>query len=332
MSSYNDFLETIEIDEKDLKNQQKRNINDKSKNQNYKSKASKQNNIKKTQEKSNKTQNTYAKKNKSENTSTNKVVEDRDRQLQNKIVKNSQITKSNIKNQRKNSKTQDLKKQNLKNNDTKRKKNSNKSNLKPKEQNNVGENYNNKKNVIDDPTSRVSKNRISVEQKTALARKNLNNERIHLKKKKIADKEVLENVQRFTINQDEYAEKILGTVQEKRTKMIYLKDSKKHSKTPIGVAFLGLYAFFLCVIMMYAFSRVGSLKVELKSLNSELSDLNEENSQLDIQLATAYNIDNIRERAENELYMSKPEDYQTIYISVVPENYVEYEVGAEDGE
>ncbi len=170
--------------------------------------------------------------------------------------------------------------------------------------------------------------------KNALTRERLQKENIHLRQKKIrnskSDKTKESDQIHLTMSKTEYNQKVLGTIRENSTKFILFKDSTKLAKVPKGVAFLGVYAFILSAIMLYYFSQVAVVKMELSKVNEEYFKLNEVNAQLNIKLATAYNIDNIRQRAENELYMSKPEPHQIMYISVVPENFVEYEIDTEE--
>ncbi len=151
----------------------------------------------------------------------------------------------------------------------------------------------------------------------------------NLAKTKIGD-DLDNKVYKFAISKKEYKAKVIGTKRQDSTKYVYMHDDKKRIKVPPVVALLGMYGFVLSVVMIYYFSRVGVVKGELREINNEYSKLSEENVQLNINLATAYNIDNIRQRAENELYMSKPEAHQIIYISVEPENYAEYEMGSEN--
>ncbi len=162
----------------------------------------------------------------------------------------------------------------------------------------------------------------------------LQKQKVHLRQKKVVDQftkdKALVEKQTFSISKDEYDKKVMGTIRQQSTKMIFLKDGQKLAKVPKSVIFLGLYAFALSVVMLLSFSRVGTLKMELRNYNDKFKGLNEVNAQLNIKLATAYNIDNIRQRAENELYMSKPEAHQIMYITVVPENYVEYEMESDN--
>ncbi len=186
--------------------------------------------------------------------------------------------------------------------------------------------------------AKLKKANISSLKKTRpnLTSKRLKDEHVHLRQKKVTsqldkDKALVEKLT-FKISKEEYDDKILGTIHQHQTqtRMIFLKDGEKLSKVPKSVAFLGAYAFLLSVVMIYSFSRVGTVKMDLRKVNAQFNELNEVNAQLNIKLATAYNIDNIRQRAENELYMSKPEAHQIMYITVVPENYVEYEIGSDD--
>ncbi len=174
-----------------------------------------------------------------------------------------------------------------------------------------------------------------VDRNQALTRDRLKNEHIHLRQKKMGNTKGGTDAKRndqvhLTMSKKEYDQKVLGTIRENSTKFILFKDSTRLAKAPKGVVFLGFYVFIMSAIMLYYFSQVAIIKMELSSVNEEYSKLNEVNAQLNIKLATAYNIDNIRQRAENELYMSKPEPHQIMYISVVPENFVEYEMGSGD--
>ncbi len=170
---------------------------------------------------------------------------------------------------------------------------------------------------------------------SALSKDKLRHEQIHLRRKKIINAKSKDNVNssnqvHLTMSKKEYDQKVLGTIRENSTRFILFRDSTRLARAPKGVAFLGFYTFVLAAIMLYFFSQVAVAKMELSKVNDEYAKLNEVNAQLNIKLATAYNIDNIRQRAENELYMSKPEPHQIMYITVVPENFVEYEMDTEE--
>ncbi len=181
----------------------------------------------------------------------------------------------------------------------------------------------------------VSQAKVSrAEAKTNLTKERLIKEKVHLRQKKINDQlskdKALVEKHTFNISKEEYDKKILGSIRQQQTKMIFLRDGEKLAKVPKSVAFLGAYAFLLSIVMLVAFSVVGNKKMELRALNGQFNALNDVNAQLNIKLATAYNIDNIRTRAENELYMNKPETHQVMYITVIPENYVEYEMESDN--
>ncbi len=189
----------------------------------------------------------------------------------------------------------------------------------------------NKKQVnfrVQDASPRYSTKRNSTQ---VLTKERLRNEHIHLRQKKMRNAKSSDTSKnseqiQLTMSKKEYDQKVLGTIRENSTRFILFRDNTRLARVPKGVAFLGFYTFVLAAIMLLSFSQVAVVKMELGEVNNEYAKLNEINAQLNIKLATAYNIDNIRQRAENELYMSKPEPHQIMYISVVPENFVEYEI------
>ncbi len=195
-----------------------------------------------------------------------------------------------------------------------------------------------KSNIKSDVNRNVNKtaNRaVNPGKNNTLTREKLKNEHIHLRQKKIHNAKDIANLKdnekvHLTMSKTEYNQKVLGTIRENSTKFILFRDSTRLARVPKSVAFLGFYTFVLSAVMLYFFSQVAVAKMELSKVNGEYNKLNEVNAQLNIKLATAYNIDNIRQRAENELYMNKPESHQIIYISVVPENFVEYEMDTEE--
>ncbi len=317
MSSYNDFLSKIEVDEKalekDLQNR-KREIQRKKNNKSRKLQSEQKGKVNPKSQNRNTSVDTREKTLSSENNQRNR----RQGQKTKNIAENNEKIPSQKQQVRKNKEVRkNSQKISAQNRDSKV--NSQK----------IAEFSKVNKNPKTTKDTRKNKHIVSKEDVNHKVIKNLNkNTKIQLRQKKLEkqfdeDKKLVET-QTFTIEKDEYEKTVLGTIREQETKLIFLKDGDKLAKAPVSVAFLGAYAFLLSVIMIYTFSQVSTVKMELRKLNAEYSNLTEVNTQLEIKLATAYNIDNIRQRAENELYMNKPEAHQIMYITVVPENYAEY--------
>ncbi len=293
-NSYNNFLDNIVVDEKEIK----RDV--------HKRQAQKQR-AKKAQHKNINNQNSKPQNKNSKNTnSINREVGSGKRiNIENaKKPTNQHKQKSNTqnnKNYNSNAKSNDI---------SKSEKKYNKSKAQTKKENNKQNNNN---------QSNSKKNNKPIN-------------KIHLKQKKIGQTNTtnvygmeIREPKTFVMSKEDYDKKILGTVKNDGKKLIFLKDNTTSQKIPLSVILLGLYAFVLGAVMLFSFSRVSVVKMELRDVTNRYSKVHEVNTQLNIKLATAYNIDTIRQRAENELYMGKPESHQIIYINIVPENYVQYE-------
>ncbi len=326
MSSYNNFLSKIDVDEKELK----RDLQNREKERN----KGKVGNIK-----------ALGNSQSSNGTKPLKRIPTNDRTLGNKSTNKESIEPQKLNkntSQQPTNRAQQSRQNDNSNNERRRVRNlSAQDNIIQRElvdnvSNNNRQAVNSRLPVKNKPNNE-SINRVRVEKVRRtpnLSKERLVTEKIHLRQKKVneqltRDKALIEKLT-FNISKEEYDKKILGSIRQQQTKMIFLREGEKLAKVPKSVAFLGAYAFILSVVMLVAFSVVGNKKMELSTYNDKFNTLNEVNAQLNIKLATAYNIDNIRQRAEYELYMSKPETHQVMYITVVPENYVEYEMESDN--
>ncbi len=322
-SSYNNFLANIEVDEKDIKREMAKREIAKKRQQQYNDELSKvrpktkpidqklNRNIKNTNIKNTKLK-------KDEQPVSLKQGKDRVKQTNNRTsYKDTENINTNI-----NTKTT---------NQTQNKRNINNAPTNSPQWEEVDLRIDGKLLRHNSPQNKKLKTRNT----NASSEKKSMNDSKHLRQKKIRNAKNKDTAKdsdkiHLTMSKTEYNQKVLGTIRENSTKFIMFRDSTKLAKVPKDVAFLGLYAFILSAVMLYYFSQVAVVKMELSKVNGEYGKLNEVNAQLNIKLATAYNIDNIRQRAENELYMNKPEPHQIMYITVVPENFVEYEMDTEE--
>lgn len=92
-----------------------------------------------------------------------------------------------------------------------------------------------------------------------------------------------------------------------------------------NVLLVCLFAF----VVVFRYSAIVEKDHALTALKEERNAIADENKRLQVAIDSALNLENVERIAESELGMGKPEKYQTVYVTVQGDDYVEV---AEDTE
>lgn len=90
---------------------------------------------------------------------------------------------------------------------------------------------------------------------------------------------------------------------------------------------------FLCLVafaVLFRYSAIVERDHKLESLKEECSAITDENKRLQVEIDSVLNLDNVEQIAMNELGMAKPEKYQTVYVNIKGDDYVEMAEEAEE--
>ena len=97
----------------------------------------------------------------------------------------------------------------------------------------------------------------------------------------------------------------------KQEEPVKVKKPKKKSKNRL---LLGVIIFALALTMVYRFTAINALNLEVIKLKSELDEINTLNTQLKFAAESNVNLSEIEKYATDELGMQKLQNYQIEYI------------------
>ncbi len=74
--------------------------------------------------------------------------------------------------------------------------------------------------------------------------------------------------------------------------------------------------FSMCAVIMLRYAQISQMNYDNNKLSKEYTSIQNENTRLSLEIEKAMSLQSIRDIAENELSMHKPEKSQIVYISV----------------
>lgn len=95
---------------------------------------------------------------------------------------------------------------------------------------------------------------------------------------------------------------------------IQIKKANKSKKT--GMVLRVAIVFSLAMLVIFRYARITELGYEYNKYNDAYEEAKAENDRLNVEIEKSINLAKVRQVAENELNMSKPESYQIIPIEV----------------
>lgn len=115
------------------------------------------------------------------------------------------------------------------------------------------------------------------------------------------------------------AEKIENEVYDPYEENPVLKSKKiarNNRKIKTKITFSILIVFSLCALTMFKYAQISQLGYDNKKLEKQYTEIVNNNQLLSIEIQNAKSLKNIREVAENELHMHKPNKSQIVYVEV----------------
>lgn len=119
------------------------------------------------------------------------------------------------------------------------------------------------------------------------------------------------------------AEKIENQVYDPYEENAVLKSKKiarNNKKIKAKITFSILIVFSLCSLSMFKYAQISQLNYENNKLDKQYTDIQNNNQLLSIEIQNAKSLKNIREVAENNLHMHKPNKSQIVYVEVPKED------------
>lgn len=98
------------------------------------------------------------------------------------------------------------------------------------------------------------------------------------------------------------------------------KVARSNAKLKTKIIFYILIIFSMCATTMFRYAQTSQLNYESNKLSKQYVAIQNENELLSIKIQNAKSLSKIREVAENNLQMHKPEKSQIIYINVPKED------------
>jgi cell division protein FtsL len=119
------------------------------------------------------------------------------------------------------------------------------------------------------------------------------------------------------------AENIENDIYDPYEENVVLKSKKiarnnKKIKTKITLCILTIFS--LCALTMFKYAQISQLSYDNNKLNKQYIEIQNDNQLLSIEIQNAKSLKNIREVAENNLHMHKPNKSQIIYVEVPKED------------
>ncbi|OUQ59926.1 hypothetical protein B5E58_02225 [Tyzzerella sp. An114] len=113
--------------------------------------------------------------------------------------------------------------------------------------------------------------------------------------------------------------------QKKRERLLKEKEARaeriRNRIISFKFAVAVVFVFGCCILTMSSYARVVEKREQINNLKSELSVLQSENNALSAEIAEQTNLEVIEKEAIERLGMSKPQQYQTVYIDVPEQGY-----------
>lgn len=94
-----------------------------------------------------------------------------------------------------------------------------------------------------------------------------------------------------------------------------------YAQVPKAKLFLGVMTLsVMCFVMLYRFSILTDMNSKMGSMTSDFSGLRDQNRLLRVEIA-GVNLDNVKQIAEEQLGMHKPDKFQVVPVSVPKNDY-----------
>ncbi len=119
------------------------------------------------------------------------------------------------------------------------------------------------------------------------------------------------------------AENIDNDIYDPYEENVVLKSKKvarNNKKIKTKITFCILTIFSLCALTMFKYAQISQLSFDNNKLTKQYLEIQNNNQLLSIEIQNAKSLKNIREVAENNLHMHKPNKSQIIYVEVPKED------------
>lgn len=128
------------------------------------------------------------------------------------------------------------------------------------------------------------------------------------------------------------AEKLQYDVYEENTVLRKKKVQRSNNKEKIKMILTTVVLFCMCFVVMYRYAIITEMNYNVYKQNQKYNDIKNENSNLKVQIEKELNLNNIKEIAEKELGMQKPDRYQKSYVKVPKYDYTRVAEDYKNGE
>lgn len=113
---------------------------------------------------------------------------------------------------------------------------------------------------------------------------------------------------------------------KKKKKIQHKINSKYRFKVLLTILFL----FALCMVTMVRYAFITELNYKMEGYNKKYKVIREENSRLRVKNESNMDLESIKEIAENNLGMQKPESYQKVYVKVTKSDFTKVAKNVDD--
>ena len=118
------------------------------------------------------------------------------------------------------------------------------------------------------------------------------------------------------------AEKLKYDPYEENKVLKSKKVARNKSKIKLKIILSIFLIFGLCAVIMFKFAQISQMNYDNSKLEKQYEQLRNENARLSLDILEAMDLTKIRDIAENDLKMHKPEKSQIVYINVPREDKI----------
>lgn len=119
------------------------------------------------------------------------------------------------------------------------------------------------------------------------------------------------------------AEKIKYDVYEENKVLREKKRQRNNYKLKVKLVFSILLAFTAGLTIMYRYAVITQLNYKVNSAYEEYNNLKNKNVKLKAEIESQIDLQKVKEYAQSELGMQKPDKYQVVYVNIPSSDYTE---------
>lgn len=100
-----------------------------------------------------------------------------------------------------------------------------------------------------------------------------------------------------------------------------VRKRRTHKKAKIKAIFTIIFAFVLCMTIMYRYASIVQMNYEVNKMEKAYNDIRNDNSRLTVEVEKQIDLSRVREIAQTKLNMMQPDKSQVTYVEIPRSDY-----------